>query len=227
MLEERKAKVDKLMKELKENNIFVGFDYWDKVDFNDTDIELDGEPPTNEREVFFYADSVHRGYGDYSDATVAISYPYDYNLIRKMYKKANDISSNLFVTFVLENLVHRMEREAQMKFANIRVENDIPEKIKGFIQKKKDEASLSQSECDYIYTTTEDLVSEYLNDMREFVDSTEVLTVSIFLYPYNNSSYRRNFYVSSEKVEEILNGFLSYLSLPNHTYQQTTYRGNN
>ena len=112
MLEERRQKVNMLMKELKDNNIFVGFDYWDKVGFNDTDIELDGEPSTNKRQTFCYADSVQRGYGDYSDATVAISYPDDYDLIKRMYEKADSISSNLFITLSLERLCRIMEAES-------------------------------------------------------------------------------------------------------------------
>lgn len=97
---------------LKENGIIIGI-ATDNVDFFDTGIDLTNEPKDNLRAMRRYPDSIvsscdSEGIPDsFADATVAISYPNDMAMLKRVHKQLHEIGPTLFVTLIIEAVINR------------------------------------------------------------------------------------------------------------------------
>lgn len=96
---------------LKENGIIIGM-ATDNVDFFDTGIDLTNEPKDNLRAWQRYPDSIVCGCDsegipdDFSDATVAISYPNDMAMLKRVHKQLSEINSMSFATHIIEAVIN-------------------------------------------------------------------------------------------------------------------------
>ena len=96
---------------LKENGIIIGI-ATDNVDFFDTGIDLTNEPKDNLRAMRRYPDSIvsscdSEGIPDgFDDATVAISYPNDMAMLKRVHKQLHDIKPMGFSTLIVEAVIN-------------------------------------------------------------------------------------------------------------------------
>ena len=99
-----------ITKILKENGIIISVTAG-KVGFFDTGIDLTDEPKDNLRAMRHYPDSIvcscdSEGIpDDFDDATVAISYPNDMTMLKRVHEQLNEIKPMAFATLIIEDVI--------------------------------------------------------------------------------------------------------------------------
>ena len=106
--------VEKIKEILSKFNIIFGMNTWDKVGFEDTDIDLTNEPEGNLHAIRWFPDSISRGpEGDTFDATCAISYPNDKQKLIDALKELDSIAKFSFPAVTIRWILQDWDSEVQ------------------------------------------------------------------------------------------------------------------